>query len=193
MSTTPRTPTSSCTSTGTRSRTTRCPVTARGSTPSSGAIGEGFGDFFAGIYYFNHGKPAYLSTRRYCIGDWDAVSYNPFSGAGNGSGCLRWIDGTDEGTGADIGEYGGTPTEEHDDGRYWSAAMTCIFEGLGGNVAARNRVFRLVIAHNDLLVPTSANTAFEDSVRALRVADQNLYGGTHKPLINSCARDRGLI
>ncbi len=157
------------------------------------AIGEGFGDFLAGIYYFNHGKPAYLSTRRYCIGDWDAVSYNPFSGAGNGSGCLRWIDGTNEGTGADIGSYGGTPSEEHDDGRFWSAAMTCIFEGLGGNVGARNRVFSLVIAHNDLLVPTSANTAFEDSVRALRVADQNLFGGTHKPLINSCARDRGLI
>ena len=95
------------------------------------AIGEGFGDFLAGIYYFNHGKASYLSTRRYCIGDWDAVSYNPFSGAGNGSGCLRWIDGTNEGTGADIGAYGGTPSEEHDDGRFWSAAMTCIFEGLG--------------------------------------------------------------
>ena len=70
--------------------------------------------------------------------------------------------------------------------------MTCIFEGLGGNVAARNKVFKLVIAHNDLLVPTSANTAFEDSVRALRVADQNLFGGPHG-LINSCALGRRLI
>ena len=145
------------------------------------------------MYYFNHGKASYLSTRRYCIGDWDAVSYNPFSGATNGSGCLRWIDGTNEGSGADIGAYGGTPSEEHNDGRFWSAAMTCIFEGLGGDVAARNKVLKLVIAHNAMLVPTSSNQAFEDSVVALRVADQNMFGGADRHLISMCAADRGLI
>ena len=88
-----------------------------------------------GDVLLNHGNATYQSTRRYCVGDWDAVSYNPFSGANNGSGCLRWTDGTDEGGGADIGEYCGSPSEVHNDGRYWSAAMTCIFEGLGGNVA----------------------------------------------------------
>ena len=164
-----------------------------GSDTEQRAIGEGFGDFFAGMYYLNRGKASYQLTRRYCIGDWDAVSYNPFSGAANGSGCLRWIDGTNEGTGADIGTYGGTPSEEHNDGRYWSAAMTCIFEGLGGNVAARNNVLKLVIAHNALLVPTASNTAFEDSVAALRRADRNMFAGAHVPLINGCARQRGLI
>jgi Zn-dependent metalloprotease len=157
------------------------------------AIGEGFGDFLAGIYYFNHGKPSYLATRKYCIGDWDAVSYNPFGPTNPGSGCLRWIDGTNENNGADIGAYSGTPSEEHNDGRFWSAAMTCIFEGLGGDVPARNKVFKLVIAHNAMLVPTAANTAFEDSVKALRVADQQMFAGVNRSLINRCSRERGLI
>ncbi len=157
------------------------------------AIGEGFGDFLAAIYYSNRGNATYQSTRRYCVGDWDAVSYNPFSGANNGSGCLRWTDGTDESGGADIGQYPGTPSEEHNDGRYWSAAMTCIFEGLGGNAQARSDVIRLVIAHNALLVPDDSDNAFEDSVAALRVADQNLSGGIHIGLINNCAFARRLI
>ena len=46
-----------------------------------GAIGEGFGDFFAAMYYLDHGDATYQSTRRYCIGDWDAASYNPFNAA----------------------------------------------------------------------------------------------------------------
>ncbi len=158
-----------------------------------GAIGEGFGDFFAGMFYLNHGDATYQSTRRYCIADWDATSYNPFNGPSDGSGCLRWIDGTNEFDGSDIGAYSGTPSEVHDDGRYWSAAMTCIFEGMGGNVAARNKVLKLVIAHNAMLVPDSSRHAFEDSVAALRAADQTLFGGTHRALIRSCALDRGLI
>ena len=145
------------------------------------------------MYYLNHGNATYQSTRRYCIADWDATSYNPFNGPSDGSGCLRWIDGTNEFDGTDIGAYSGTPSEVHDDGRYWSAAMTCIFEGLGGNVAARNKVLKLVIAHNAMLVPDSSNHAFEDSVAALRAADQSLFGGTHRALIRSCALDRGLI
>ena len=57
--------------------------------------------------------------------------------------------------------------------------MTCIFEGLGGNVAARNNVLKLVIAHNAMLVPDSSDNAFEDSVAALVSADPALFGGIH--------------
>ncbi len=158
-----------------------------------GAIGEGFGDFLAGMYYLDHGNATYQSTRRYCIGDWDATSYNPFNGPNDGSGCLRWIDGTSEINGSDIGAYSGTPSEVHDDGRYWSAAMTCIFEGLGGDVPARNNVLKLVLAQNAMLVPDASDNAFEDSVAALRSADQTIFGGAHVNLINTCATDRGLI
>jgi hypothetical protein len=158
-----------------------------------GAIGEGFGDFFAGMYYLEHGNATYQANRRYCIGEWDATSYNDFTGANNGSGCLRWIDGTNEFDGTDIGQYPGTPTEVHDDGRFWSAAMTCIFEGLGGNVAARDQTLKLVLAQNAMLVPDESDNAFEDSVAALRVADQNMFGGADVDLINNCAFQRRLI
>ena len=53
--------------------------------------------------------PTYQAARRFCVAEWDATSYNPVSGADDGSGCLRWADGTDEGNGADIGTYAGTP------------------------------------------------------------------------------------
>ncbi len=164
-----------------------------GGDSEQGAIGEGFGDLLAAMYYLDHGSSTYQSTRRYCVGDWDAVVYNPFTGASDGSGCLRWIDGTDEGTGADIGTYGGSPSEVHDDGRYWSAAMSCVFEGLGGNPAARDTLLRLVLAHHELLVPTSSDDGFEDSIAALETVDGTLFGGAHVQLIDGCARLRGLI
>ena len=120
-----------------------------------GAIGEGFGDFLAGMYYLNHGNATYQSTRRYCIGDWDADLLQPVQRPRTtAAAACGGSTAPDEFDGSDIGAYAGTPTEVHDDGRYWSAAMTCIFEGLGGNVAARNNVLKLVIAHNAMLVPT---------------------------------------
>ena len=158
-----------------------------------GAIGEGFGDLLAAMYYLDHGNSTYQATRRYCVGDWDAVSFNPFTAASDGSGCLRWIDGTNELNGSDIGAYGGSPSEVHDDGRYWSAAMTCVFEGLGSNPAARDTLLRLVLAHHELLVPTNSNDGFEDSVAALKEVDETLFGGIHAQLIDDCALLRGLI
>ena len=51
--------------------------------------------------------------------------------------------------------------------------MTCIFEGLGGNVAARNNVLKLVLAHNAMLVPDHSDDAFEDSVARSECADRD--------------------
>jgi len=157
------------------------------------AMGEGFGDFLAGIYYVNEGNAAYLNARKYCIGDWDAVSYNPVSPANPGSGCLRWINGRNERNGADIGAYRGTPSEEHDDGRYWSAALTCMYEGMGGDVSARDAIMKLVLQHHFSLLPDSGNQAFDNAVDALRLADASLFGGAHQQLILSCAVARNLI
>jgi len=157
-----------------------------------GAMGEGFGDFFAGMFYVDQGDAAYQATRRYCIAEWDATAYNPFVAAGDGSGCLRWIDGTDQDGGSDIGRYSNTPSNVHDDGRFWSAGMTCIFEGLGGNPAARDKALRLVIDSQQGLVPIDDNTAFEAQIRAMIVSDQNLYSGNDVQLIRNCANERGL-
>ncbi len=163
-----------------------------GSGDEQGAMGEGFGDFFAAMITLEKGNAGYQAARRYCVADWDAATYNPVVGNDDGSGCLRWVDGTDEGTGADIGKYSNTPSEVHDDGRYWSAGMTCIFEGLGGNVAARDKILRLVIDSQQSLVAISDNTAFEKHIAAMIVSDQNLYGGADVTLIRTCADQRGL-
>jgi hypothetical protein len=154
------------------------------------AIGEGFGDFLAGMYYVDQGDATYQSTRRYCIGDWDATSYNPVTAGNAGSGCLRWINGRNEDTGADIGTYGGTPSQAHNDGRFWSAAMTCIYEGMGADATARDDIMRLILEHHFDLTPDSSNQAFENSIDALLLEDQALFDGANQTLIASCANDR---
>ena len=73
-----------------------------------------------------------------------------------------------ENDGSDIGTYGGTPNEEHNDGRYWSAMLTCVFKGIEpaiGTAQARDRMLTLVLAHHFDLTPTSGNTAFADVAR----------------------------
>jgi hypothetical protein len=169
------------------------PGWAPGGDTEQGAIGEGFGDLLAGMFYMGTGNPTWEgSAYRYCVGEWDATSYNPVTGGNNGSGCLRWINGIDESTGADIGAYSGAPTEVHDDGRYWSAAMTCVFDGMGGNTQARDNLLKLVFDAQARLVPTTADTAFEDQVASMLVSDTNLFGGTHRSLIGDCARKRNI-
>jgi hypothetical protein len=163
-----------------------------GSGDEQGAMGEGFGDFFAGMFYLDKGNSAYEATRRYCIAEWDATTYNPVDPGNPGSGCLRWINGTDESDGSDIGKYSNTPDEVHDDGRFWSAGMTCIFEGLGGDLAARDKVLTLVLDSQQGLVPIADNTAFEAHIDAMIASDQNLYGGNDVALIRDCAAARGL-
>lgn len=157
------------------------------------AQGEGFGDFLPSMYYIGMGDPTYLSSYRYCVGEWDATSYNPVTTGNAGSGCLRWIDGRNESNGNDLGMYPGVPTEEHNDGRFWSAALTCMYEGMGATPEARDNMMKLVIQHHFSLTPDSSTQAFERAVAALILADQNLFGGTHQQLISQCALRRGLI
>jgi hypothetical protein len=157
------------------------------------AMGEGFGDFLAGMYYVAKGDATYITTYRYCIGEWDATSYNPVVGSTDGSGCLRWIDGTDESDGSDIGAYLGVPVEEHDDGRYWSAALTCVYEGMGADLEARDDITEIVIASHFSLTPDATTNAFEDAVDALLQADQDYLDGVNWQTIVDCALDRGLI
>jgi Fungalysin/Thermolysin Propeptide Motif len=157
------------------------------------AIGEGFGDFLATSFYLETGNASYQAARRFCVMEWDATSYNPVVAGNPGSGCLRWVDGRDEDTGADIGFYPGTPREEHLDGRYWSAMLTCVFKGIEPallTTAARDRMLTLVLAHNDDLVPTSSNAAFDDSLAALKAEDQARFNGDELALLTRCAEQR---
>ncbi len=158
-----------------------------------GAIGEAWGDFLAGMYYVLDGNAAYQANYKYCIADWDAVSYNEPDPTNPGSGCLRWINGRDEGDGSDIGRYSGSPSEVHNDGRFYSAALTCVFDGMGANLTARDDVVKLVLQSHFSLVPTEGDQGFEDAVDALLLADRNLFGGRHQRLITDCMVARGII
>ena len=166
-----------------------------GSTTEQRAMGEGFGDFLATYTYMEDGDPAYQAARRFCVMEWDATAYDPVAPGNPGSGCLRWVDGTD-GDGTDIGTYDGTPTQVHSDGRFWSAMLTCVFEGIEpalGTTQARERMLTLVLAHNYDLVPTSAsgaNGAFAASLASLRDEDNARFGGNEVALINQCGQQR---
>ncbi|RME52661.1 MAG: hypothetical protein D6795_06475, partial [Deltaproteobacteria bacterium] len=152
------------------------------------AMGEGFGDFLAGMFYLDKGDPTYQNTEDHwaALSDWwaTAIGYAPV----RGTYALRWIDGTNEFTGDDIGAYPGTPYEEHDDGRYWSAALTCMYREMG-----REAILETVLESHFFLTPDSSNDAFEDGIDALLLADENLHGGVNRDTIVSCAVERNLI
>ena len=164
-----------------------------GSDTEQRAMGEGFGDFLAAFTYLQDGNAAYQAGRRFCVAEWDATSYNPVTVRVPDRGCLRWVNGKNEGTGGDIGTYPGTPDEEHNDGRYWSAMLTCVFNGIEpslGTAQARDRMVTLVLAHHFDLTPTAANTAFADSLAALRAEDNALFEGDEIGFINQCGLQR---
>jgi hypothetical protein len=157
------------------------------------AIGEGFGDTLAAYMHLQDGDPTYQAQRRFCVMDWDATSSNPLTATNPGGGCARWVDGTNEADGSDIGTYNGTPSEVHDDGRYWSAMVTCVFKGIEpalGTEQARQRILTLVVAHNYDLVPTEASTAFAASLDALRAEDTARFNGDEVQLISQCGQQR---
>ena len=57
------------------------------------AIGEGFGDLLAALFYFNSGDPGYESAYHYCVGDWIATGFSPVVPGQPTSGCFRWVNG----------------------------------------------------------------------------------------------------
>jgi Zn-dependent metalloprotease len=85
-----------------------------GSSSEAGAIGEGFGDYWA----MTNSVPVSAGYGLPCIGEWDATSYTTGS-----THCLRRLDGTK--TTDDI------RFEVHDDGEIWSRALYDIYQGLG--------------------------------------------------------------
>ena len=101
-----------------------------------GAIGEGFGDFFAGMYYLEPRQRRPTSRPAATASATGTPSPTTRSAARTtaAAACAGSTAPT-RAAARTSASTPGRPTEVHDDGRYWSAAMTCIFEGLGGNVA----------------------------------------------------------
>ena len=139
----------------------------------TGALGEGFGDFWASALTDDAATTAMGAA---CFAAWDATSYFPYTGA-PGSGCARRVDGTKLYPVDLTGEV-------HADGEIWSAALWRLRTALGGAV-----VDPLVIKSHTFLQP---DAGFQDAADALQSADVALYGGAHAAAIDAALEAGGI-
>lgn len=141
-----------------------------GQSPEAAAMGEGFGDYFAGSF-FAAAKPArYLDA----VMSWDGVR-----GEGDPP-CVRRLDSPltyesfDHRAGAD----------EHENGQIWSATLWDIWNALG-----RPTADRLVVESHFQL---DGFTTFARGARAILDADRNLYRDRHRAALLRVFRRRGI-
>jgi Zn-dependent metalloprotease len=143
-----------------------------GSTEQAGAIGEGFGDYWA----FTMSVPvsaATATTPLACIADWDSVSYT--SGTPH---CLRRIDGTKV-------FPGGADGEVHDDGEIWSRALFDIHNALG-----RTNANTVILEAQFSFAP---NTTFAAAANQTVSTAQTLLGTTAANATRAALHARGFI
>jgi len=140
-----------------------------GATDEGGAMGEGFGDFWAASF-FADAKPKEMKAT---VGNWDATAYS-----GDEPPNLRRLDSNKKYPKDIAGEV-------HDDGEIWSA---CLWEMR--SVLGRQTTERLVIAHHFLL---SRDAGFEDGANALITADKNLNKGKNERVIRDVFIRRGIL
>jgi Zn-dependent metalloprotease len=124
-----------------------------GTTPQAGAIGEGFGDYWA----VTMSIPTSGGFDLPCVADWDSVSYT--SSAPH---CLRRIDG--DKTTDDI------DGEVHDDGEIWSRALWDVMGALG-----RTKADTIVIESTYRFTP---DTTFAAAARQTVATARALYGAS---------------
>lgn len=143
-----------------------------GSGAESGAIGEGFGDYWA--FTMSSAVSANTATTPLaCIADWDAVSYT--SGTPH---CLRRVDGTKVYPGSVVGEV-------HDDGEIWSRALFDIFNALG-----RTTADKIILEAQFGFAP---NTSFTAAANKIVATAQALYGSSAASACTAAFHARGFI
>ncbi|HEX6873771.1 MAG TPA: bacillolysin [Micromonosporaceae bacterium] len=143
-----------------------------GSSSEAGAIGEGFGDYWA--YTMSEPVSANTATTPLaCIADWDAVSYT--SGTPH---CLRRLDGTKVYPGDLVGEV-------HDDGEIWSRALFDIHAALGRTMADT-----VILEAHFSFAP---NTSMPAAANATVATAQALYGSTAANAVRAAFQARGIL
>lgn len=139
-----------------------------GNTGEVGAMGEGFGDYFAASV---NGRMTNRSQFD-CIGEWDATSY-----AAGVPHCLRRLDSTKHYPESKVNEV-------HADGEMWSAVLFQLWQSFGSV-----QTDRLVLTSHFLL---SANANFADGSNALVQTAINLGFSTGTIItIRTLLRNRG--
>lgn len=122
-----------------------------GESLQAGAIGEGFGDYWA----VTMSVPVSRNFDLPCVMDWDATSYTTTEPH-----CLRRTD-----TGKTMDDLVG---QVHDDGEIWSHALWDIHKALG-----RNKANKVILEATFFYAP---DTSFADAARVTVQAARLLYG-----------------
>ncbi|MEV6270624.1 M36 family metallopeptidase [Kribbella sp. NPDC051936] len=139
-----------------------------GESEEAGAMGEGFGDYWA----VTMSVPVSKGFELPCVMDWDATSYTT-----NEPHCLRRTDTgktTDDKTG-----------EVHDDGEIWSNALWDIHKALG-----RTKANKLILEATFFYDPdTSFAAAAQDTVQAARL----LYGKAAAQAVTDAFKARKIL
>jgi hypothetical protein len=139
-----------------------------GESEEAGAMGEGFGDYWA----VTMSVPVSKGFELPCVMDWDATSYTSTEPH-----CLRRTD-----TGKTIDDKTG---EVHDDGEIWSNALWDIHQALG-----RTKANKLILEATFFYDPdTSFAAAAQDTVQAARL----LYGKAAAQTVTDAFKARKIL
>jgi hypothetical protein len=149
-----------------------------GQSPEAAAMGEGFGDYFAGSFFAArkvNGAKALLP----CVMTWDGILFSDKARPDRPP-CVRRLDSTltyesfDHAASAD----------EHANGEIWSATLWDIWNRLGRDVADRI----IIESHFQL----DGYTSFAKGARAIVDADRNLFQGRHRTALKRIFHRRGI-
>jgi Zn-dependent metalloprotease len=135
----------------------------------AGAIGEGFGDYFA----VTVSEVIAPTPDPACVADWDSVSYNSEEPH-----CLRRVD-------LNLHYPEDLNGRIHHDGQIWSRALWDIRNRLG-NVKADTLILE---AQFDF----AADTSMPDAALATVAAAERLYGKGVANQVSSAFQDRGIL
>ncbi len=143
-----------------------------GQSPQAAAMGEGFGDYFAGSFFASK-KPALY---RDALMAWDGAHGDDDPPPP----CVRRLDSALTYESFDHGPH----ADEHDNGRIWSATLWDIWNALTRRVADRI----IIDSHFQL----DGFTTFARGARAILDADRNLYREKHAAALKRIFRRRGI-
>jgi fungalysin metallopeptidase (M36) len=139
-----------------------------GNGKQAGAIGEGFGDYWAAV--MSSRSPGTSNTDDICIFDWDGVAWGSYVPAFDRK-CGRRADSGDTLSEAQAS----CQFDIHCVGEVWSSALWDLRNGVGGTT------FDRILLSSQFLY--TANEHFDDAVQALVAADQAATGGANKAAI----------
>ncbi|HZH99122.1 MAG TPA: proprotein convertase P-domain-containing protein, partial [Fimbriimonadaceae bacterium] len=143
-----------------------------GATMEGRAMGEGFGDYWAGSYAASLGGPMSPGWDVF-VGKWDGVSYNPGTPA-----SLRRLDSNKK-------YPANIVNQEHADGEIWSATLWQIRTLVG-----RARADKMILESHFSL---STTAGFVDGANAILAANQALFNGQDQAGIRDIFVQRGIL